>query len=62
MKKTIAIILVVLTYVVTLTACDKKCKFSGCNETATNDGYCSYHSKLKAVDDTAKNIFNNFSK
>lgn len=42
---------------VMITGCSSKCKESGCDQDATNDGYCDIHYAAHAISDAIGDLF-----
>lgn len=53
--------IILLMSILLLSSCgEPKCKFSGCDDEATNGDYCEYHAKLQQIDSVAKGAFDYF--
>lgn len=61
MKKRIAVLVMTVVLALSMVACGTpKCKHSGCEDAATEGGYCSYHAAMNDLDSAAKNAFDGF--
>lgn len=60
MLKKIVMLAMVVILALACMGCTAKCKYSGCDDEATNGDYCGYHARVQQVDDAAKDIYGFF--
>ena len=60
MKRLLCIFVLLISMLLLSSCGTPKCKFSGCEDAATNGDYCNYHAKLQQLDSAAKSVFDYF--